>query len=322
VTRATRAWDRFWFAPESTAPLAVFRIGVGAVSFLWALSLIPDLRTFFSADGAVPGPPADPDPGFWGPLNTFSGYGAAVGALAALLVASLCLLAGYRSRIASAVVFLGVLSFERRTPSIFSCADGLLRNLAFFLMLAPSGVSLSADRLRTARDRFWEFPARAPWALRLVQLQISIIYLSAVWLKLHGEAWRDGTAVSYAMRLEDFQRFALPGELSNSLLFSTVATYWTISVELMIAVLVWNRAARPLVLALGVGLHLGLGANLRIGFFSETMLVAYLVFLSPAWTEAQLHAIRRRLVRNRGAAAFRTVSVAAARRGTRTPSGP
>ena len=321
MRRAAAAWDRFWFTPESTAPLAVFRIGVGALSFVWALALIPDLRTFFSSDGITPRAP-EPVLGWWSPLGTITGYGAAVAVLIALIVASVCLLAGYRTRIASAVVFVAVLSFERRTPSIFCSADGLLRNLTFLLMLAPAGASLSADRLRTAPGRFWAFPARAPWVLRIVQIQISVIYLSAVWLKLHGPDWRDGTAVSYAMRLEDFQRFAPPDALSHSLLFSTVVSYWTIAVELMIAVLVWNRAARPVVLLLGVGLHLGLGASLRIGFFTETMLVAYLAFLSPAWTEAQLLALRRRLVTARGAAASRTASVAAARRGTRTPSAP
>ena len=71
-------------------------------------------------------------------------------------------------------------------------------------------------------------------------------------------------------------------------------TYWTLAVELMIGILVWNRSARPLVLALGVALHLGLDFNLRLGFFSETIIVSYLAFLSPAVAELGILAVRDR----------------------------
>jgi hypothetical protein len=37
--------------------------------------------------------------------------------------------------------------------------------------------------------------------------------------------------------------------------FSVALTYWTLAVELMLGMLVWNRTARPVVLALGVVLH-------------------------------------------------------------------
>jgi hypothetical protein len=72
-------------------------------------------------------------------------------------------------------------------------------------------------------------------------------------------------------------------------------TYGTLVAELMLALLIWNRAARPLVLAIGVGLHLGIGFTLRIGFFSETMLVAYLAFVTPAFASALILAGRERL---------------------------
>jgi uncharacterized membrane protein YphA (DoxX/SURF4 family) len=291
MRQINRTWQRFWFEPQSTAGLAIVRIAVGFLTFAWSLSLLPDLEAFFSGHGIEPIAPVHPPAGSWGVLNVLPGYTAALVLYGALLLASLCLLVGYRTRFASVVVFVAVVSFEHRAPSIWNSGDALLRILLFFLMLAPAGTSLSLDRRRTARDRFWEFPARAPWALRLIQIQISVLYLASAWLKLHGPSWRDGTAVSYALRLQDFQRFALPGPLNHSLLFSSLVTYWTLAVELMLGILVWNRAARPLVLSLGVLLHLGLGFNLRLGFFSETILVCYLAFLSPAAAERVIFAV-------------------------------
>jgi hypothetical protein len=295
MRRARAAWERFWFTPEPTSSLALFRIAIGAVSLAWTLSLLPDLYAFFSAHGVEPRPPVHEPVGVWGVLNTFPNYSVTIALYAALLVASLCLLIGYRTRLASVIVFVGVLSFEHRAPSIWNSGDALLRNVTFFLMLAPAGASLSVDRWRRTRERFWEFPARAPWALRLVQVQVSAVYLSAVWLKLHGPTWLDGTAVSYAARMSDYDRFPLPAVLSHSPVFSAVMTYWTIAIELLVGFLVWNRAARPFVLALGVALHVSLGLTMRLGFFSETMLAAYLVFLSPAFATVAILAVRDRV---------------------------
>jgi HTTM domain len=279
----TRAWNRFWFAPEPTSTLALFRIAFGAVALAWALSLMPDLAAFYSPNGI--------DPTQSGP----GGYTAAVALTGGLAAAALCLIAGCRTRLASLIVFVGLISLERRSPAVFNSGDGLLRIMALFLALAPAGSSLSVDRWRTARDRFWEFPARAPWALRLMQVQLSVVYLGSVWEKLHGAPWTDGTAVSYAMQLQDFQRFAAPDLITHSMLVSSVMSYWTLAVELMIGILVWNRKARPVVLALGIGLHLGIDMTLRIGFFSAAILTAYIVFVSPAAAAAAVLAVRDRV---------------------------
>lgn len=289
------AWNRFWFEPQPTSTLAIFRIAFGALAFFWGLSLLPDFEAFFSPYGVEPVHPANQPAGYWGVLGLTDSYTVAVALYVVLLASALCVLVGYRTRLASVLLFVAILSFDRRAPSIFNAGDGLVRCLALYLVFAPAGAALSVDRWRKARDRFWEFPERAPWALRLVQIQVSVVYLASVWEKLQGEAWRDGTAVSFALRLEDYERFALPTEFTQSLLVSGVMTYSALVVELMLAVLVWNAAARPLVLLLGVGLHLGIGFTLRLGFFSETMLVAYLAFLTPAFAAAMVLAGRDRI---------------------------
>lgn len=111
------AWERFWFAPVSTSTLGVVRIAFGLVMTAWTLSLLPQLMSMFGDEGVVPEQPADGE-GVWGLLAIEGGDAAVIGLFVVLLVASVCLLVGFWTRIAALLVFLGILSFERRNPFV------------------------------------------------------------------------------------------------------------------------------------------------------------------------------------------------------------
>ncbi len=295
----TSRWERFWFEPTSTSSLAVLRIAFGLLAFAWTLTLTPDLGAFFGHGGLVGSQPGAA--GVWGVFAIVHSDLAVQVTFALLLIATVALIVGYQTRLAALLVFIGILSFERRDPYVFNTGDGLVRLIAFYLMLAPAGAALSVDRWRSAREHFWEFPLRAPWALRLMQIQLTILYLSGLWIKLQGTTWNNGTAVSYAMRISDLSRFPLPGFLIHSALISNLMTYGTLAIEFSIPILVWNRRFRPWVLLAGLSLHLGIEYSIRVGFFSLAMFTLYLSFLAPGWTEVKLLAVRDRVQRRRRA---------------------
>ena len=295
MTGVLAAWDRFWFAPAPTSTIGLVRIAFGIVMVGWGLALTPDLLTFFSQDGVVPLQP--PYVG-WGLLRFFPSDAAVIGVFVAHLVASVCLLLGVVTRLAAAVVFVTLLSLLRRDPFIFNSGDAVLLNISFFLALGPAGESLSIDRLLRARGRFWEFPERAQWPVRLMQVQLSVIYFVSVWAKVRGTTWNDGTAVSYALRLHQLHRFPIPRFLTSEPLIVNLLTYGTLAVELGIAILVWNRRARPWVLAAGAFLHLSIDYSLEVGFFTLAMLTLYLAFLPPETAARLLLALRRWLERS------------------------
>ena len=81
--------------------------------------------------------------------------------------------------------------------------------------------------------------------MRLLQIQFSMVYLFAVWDKVRGITWNNGTAVSFALRITDLERFPVPGFITHSLLISNLLTYGTLAIELSLAILVWNRTLRP-----------------------------------------------------------------------------
>lgn len=291
---ASAAWNRFWFERQETSTLALVRIALGLVVVAWTLSLSGDLFAFFATDGIQPSQPKIA--GGWGILRLAPGHVAVALLFAALLLAAVCMTVGLQTRLASLVVFVGLLSFERRSPLVFNAGDQLLRILAFYMVLAPSGSALSIDR-RLNGGRLLEFPVRSPWALRLIQLQLCFVYIGAVWAKVQGTTWNDGTAVSYALRLTDLQRLPIPSFVAHSVTVSALLTYGTLVIELSLGLLVWNRRLRPWVLGSGVLLHLGIDWSLRVGFFTLAVFVMYLAFLPPERASALIRAVPRRVAR-------------------------
>lgn len=297
-----QGWQRFWFAPQPTSTLALFRIAFGGVVTLWFATLGPMLLAFFGASSAMVEQPVR-GVGTW-TLFTVVGHSTPVVVTFWLvsLLGCLALTLGYETRLASVVVFVGLVSFERHIPLAVNAGDMLLRFLSFYLIFAPAGAALSVDRWRADRDRFWTIPRRAPWALRLLQIQLSVIYISTVWEKVQGVTWRTGTAVSYALRPGDIERLPAPAFVTDSLLLTQVATFGTLALELSIGILVWNRVARPWVLGLGVLLHLSIDLSIAVGFFSAAMLTLYLVFIPPETATRLVVATRARVENWRGRA--------------------
>ena len=274
MRRAAAAWERFWFAPEPAATIALLRIAIGCVTLVWGLTLLPDVDTFEGARGIAGG--------FTGarPLDW------------CVVVFAAGLIVGYHSRVCAAAAFACLAWFHHVDPWALNSGDALLRDILFLLALSPAGATFSIDALRNRT------PRRAlvsPWALRLVQAQVSVMYLAAVAEKLAGAPWRDGTAVSYPLRIPSITRLALPHWLTGSPVGAHLLTWGVISIEAAIGILVWNRRARPYVLAAGVILHLGIELTLRAGLFSWVVLAAYVAFVPPAWAERIIEAATSRL---------------------------
>jgi hypothetical protein len=300
MTRSSRAtpsqhladdgWHRFWFSQEPMFVLGLVRIAFGALIIVWSLRLLPDLYNLFGEHGAVPRHPAMDYR--WGIFQAFTGDQAILIGWGVLLLAAIAMTVGWHSRLAAILVFVLVLSFVRRDPWVFNGGDGVLIVTALYLALSSCGAALSIDQYRRTGS-FWSAQCLAVWPIRLMQVQVSLIYLVSVQAKLVGTTWVDGSAVSYAWRAYvDFALLPVPEWLSNNPYLVNVATWGTILLELAIAILVWNRRWRFRVLAAGVVLHLAIFFTLSVGFFTAAMFVLYLAFV-PYQTVARLPEMAR-----------------------------
>ncbi|MEB4208020.1 HTTM domain-containing protein [Mycobacterium sp. 94-17] len=272
------AWQSFWFQPQPMYTLGVVRIAFGALAVLWGLWLLPMRNGLLDARGVTPAQPSVAHT--WGIFEIWNSNEAMLIGAVVLVLSSLALLTGWHSRLAAVVVFVLIVSFERRSPWVFNAGDVLVRIEAFLLAISPCGAALSLDQRRLTGS-FWSAQIRAKWPIQLIRVQMSLVYLASARVKLSGETWLNGTAVSYALRLDDMRRVPLPEWLVTNGLAMNILTWGAISVELAVGALVWFPRCRPWVLSAGVLLHVMIDIHIQIGIFSLAMFVMYLSWLSP-----------------------------------------
>jgi Vitamin K-dependent gamma-carboxylase len=274
----------------SALPLALLRIVTGSLTLVWAVLLYFDVDPLLTYLRVEP----DQDILWWQLLPGLPA--SAVKVLCLLLVVmSFLLMSGLWSRISAWGVFFLTLALQRYNPLAFNGGDLILRGvLQLGVALGPSGACLSLDSLlRGGRNK--PIPLVEAWPIRFVQLHISIGYLLTFYLKTRGDTWFDGTALWYALNLDDLARFDVPQVLVTHPL-GTVFTLLAVLTEAFVGLGVWWHRTRPLALLAGIALHAGIALVMEIGFFSIVMVTSYIAFVPSSAIEGLLSRFSPRAV--------------------------
>ncbi len=278
-----RAWNRFWFAPVSAKPLGAFRILFGLIAIFNVAMMFIDTDYWLTDLGVIQRGEAHE---LGGPLRHSILYylrdPVSVRVVLWCTVASAVgLTLGWHTRIMSVIFYVLMLSIHQRNIANASGADVLLMCNAFYLMLAPCGAaySLDARRARKRRGGTEADPLIAPWAQRLIQIQIAILYLTTAIWKTTGSNWITGTAIHFVLCNREVGRWDF-SFLAGYPLLINIATYSGLAIEFALAFLLWFKAARPLVMLLGISLHFGIMFLVNIPVFGELSVAMYLTFLT------------------------------------------
>jgi hypothetical protein len=238
----------------------------------------------------------------------------------ALVVAfSICYMVGFCTRISTALLWFGSLSYIHRNPTILFGVDTMMTIILFYLMFSPCGAYFSFDRVI---GKWWATakPGVVAWwyrllgrtapadlappepvpdkplpsvsanvATRLLQIHVCIIYLMAGLSKLQGGGWWRGEAIWLCLGNYEFapMQFELYMDFlrflgSNRLLydaFMTASGLFTLVFEIGYAFLIWRPSLRWIFLAAAILLHGGIGLFLGLKTFSLMMLVLNMAFL-------------------------------------------
>jgi hypothetical protein len=281
-----RAWNRFWFNPISARPLGAFRIVFGLVMLANLAIQAFDLDYWLTSAGMLLSSEAREVAGelrysllFWmdDPLSVRI-FVAVTAVLAVLLTL------GWHTRVVSVLFYLAALSIHHRNILTVSGADTLVVIMSFYVMLAPTGAAYSLDARRAARRRGdADAPAEpliVPWALRLIQLHLCLIYFDTAVLKCNGATWLNGTALHYVIHNTEVGRFHLSA-LTDYPVLINLMTVGGLLIEFALAFLLWFRPTRVWTMFAGLSLHIGILFLVNIPIFGELMTACYLTFLDP-----------------------------------------
>jgi hypothetical protein len=305
-----RGWHRFFHAPCDARIAAAVRIAFAIVTLLNLAVLYPDLDHWFTDQGVLPAEVSREvaRPYAWSVLWLLPSTPAVVHACYWIAVAqTVLLLVGVVPRLQALGVFVWLVSFTNRNYLIVDGEDTVFRLIAFFLIWMPVGRCWSVDALVR---RWWQGPHLNPlpegegvrdprpsplpegeqercaapgWGLRLLQIQMCLMFLSAGLCKLDGNSWLNGTAIYYVARLDDyFGRFAAPDWPFDWPWAVALLTWSVIAIELLVPIFVWFRETRRLCLVAVVLFHLGNEWTMHLFLFHWVMLAGWLAFVEPS----------------------------------------
>lgn len=278
-----KAYDKFFMKEDYTYNLAVFRILFVGLVFFYTLCEIGNVNDFYGPEAVVSIKTmkarfAYPQLNLFqifsnSYLTTYCIYGLT-------LVSLLLSVIGYRTQIFMILAFIGISSLQLRNLWVLSSADVLIRCIFFILLFAPCSNVLSLDAYK-ARMSGSPLCLKAPqWTWRLIQIQVSVVYLWTCWHKMKGETWFDGSAVYYATRLDTMKNVTIPFLMDNKIILS-FATWSTLIIEFGLGFFVWFKETRKWFIIAGIGLHLGIEVLMAIPFFEWLMVVLLTSFFTP-----------------------------------------
>jgi hypothetical protein len=180
----------------------------------------------------------------------------------------------------SILLYLGMLSLYHRNVSSNGGPDAVPVILTFYTMLCPCGAAYSLDAIRAAKKRgTLALPLIAPWGVRLLQMQICLIYFQSCVIKCQGPLWLNGTTVHYILFNREFGQFNMEW-LAQFPLLINVMTHGALLTEFALAFWLWFRPTRRWAILGGLALHLGIRPMLIVPAFGEVMTATYLTFLA------------------------------------------
>jgi hypothetical protein len=292
-----RRLPAFWLGQADLAPVALFRIVYGLQLFNWFWQLYPNLAAWFTDEGFMPR--AQLVTFFPDRFSLLTGMGAwwqVAIFWAACLAVSVMLTAGWHTRTACILAFVGVASFEWRNPLLLDGSDIVFRLVPFWLALTSCGDLYSVDAA-IRRDRGEAPSGRGPaLPVRLLELQVGWIYLMTGLEKMAGSLWTNGTASYYALQLEHTFGRGYAYVIATQPILVNLMTWGTLAVEILFLPLAILpiRVTRLLAVAGAAMLQGGILILMNVGNFPVIMLSTLILFLPPEWVRAFVAEVEER----------------------------
>jgi hypothetical protein len=271
-------WNQLFFDKKPAEGIAIFRILLGLLTLFTFFQDVLRLEDFWGPN-AIQSVETGMKNYNFPILSIFQHFTMSYNLLYTFItvqfISLICFTLGYKTRIFSILSFILIVSFQQRNVNMLSSADLLLRILFMIVMFAPTANVFSLDSL-IARIKGKPLPRDvSPWAHRLIQIQIAVVYISTVIAKSKGITWLDGSAVYYSTRLIDLTRFPVPFLLDWKW-FLILSTWLTLITELSLGTLIFIKEFKKPLILIGIIFHLGIEYMMSIPTFEIIMIIGLL----------------------------------------------
>lgn len=289
------AWEKFWFDSRSNdalTVLAAFRVAFCGVMFFCYFARAFDVDFFYTGQGILP---------LWykesidffryhptfltnemSPLLVHGIHTLFLGFLLAQML-------GFYTRFAANGTYLLHLAFFNRNMPVMFGVDMIGTYYFLYLCLANTNARYSIDSWRGRGAR--EQSGLSHIALRLMQLQVCVVYAYSGLEKMKGTSWWSGAAIWDTLSIGNMQRFDLSFVVHVPVLLAAMA-YVVLLFEIYFPVLIWQKRFRLPLLAFGTFLHIGIYIFINLPTFGFMMMALYLLFLKKEEVEAGVRGLR------------------------------
>lgn len=195
---------------------------------------------------------------------------------------------GYKTKISNLFTWIFFVSMSARTGVISHAGDDILRLALFWYMFLPAHRFFSIDQaLLEAKNGPQNITNENTRLLNIasfaLMFQLLLMYTVTAFLKWHPIWHTEGSAIYYALQLD---QFLTPfGELFKMLpyRFHQIMTWLTLAAEFILPFLFFvpwkNNRLRWIMILSFIGFHLGLFSVFYLGFFPWICMAYWLVFI-------------------------------------------
>lgn len=281
--------------------VGLFRIGLGLlllVDLFFRLFLVND---FYTDLGAIPRGPliSELSNSYHFSVFNIAGKNFYIYFLCLLAAVSyFCLTVGYKTKLANLFSWIFFVSFSARAPILSHGGDDLIRLSLFWLFFLPSQTYFSFDRSDQERDDskkkgISEDPQILNFASMAFMLQLIAMYFFTAILKVHPRWLGEGTAIYYALELDQFlTSFGLLFRDVMPLGFLKIMTQMTYFIEFVfpffLLIPVLSSHFRKVAIGTFVFFHFGLFMIFKLGTFPWICMLYWLAMIpSDFWTTSR-----------------------------------
>jgi len=228
------------------------------------------------------------------------------------IIASICLILGYRTKLAHLVSAIVIISLHNRAIILENAADMFFNSILIWTLFLPLGITYSIDALKKSLSDFKddsiehlndrELGINKPskvysLAYFAVLYQIAAIYFFTA-LNKSGYDWTNGSAVYKMFQLDTFLtpigffiRDYITPSVSKLLTYSTI--YLEYSITILLFIPFYSYIFRFIAVVALTIFHASIRMSVKVGLFSQTMMITYILLIDSKIYDFINHQIKK-----------------------------